>query len=633
MSSNPLHPPSSPADAAADPLVLVGPLRSRAWLESAARATGAGFFTWDLRDGRITALDARLRAMLALGPDQLPDAQWLDLNVASGDRQQLETCVREAAESDGLITARLRLTGGQSTRDLELRATLERDAQGEPFAVSGALIDVTEQIELRRRVRDSQARFRTLMATTLVNVLMVRADGTIVGHNEQVCRYLGWDRGSLDGLHLAAFDATGLLAALVQGRDGQAPAGPVETQVLTRDGAARDVLVSAQYLDFDGAPCALLVWVDLSRHRSSERDVVEQQQRLRAALISGRMGTWEWEPATGRTQWNEAMYLLTGLPPGEPVDAAGFLALVVPEDRPGLEAYLARLLEHGTDYEAEFRVRRPDGEVRWLAGKGAVMRDADGVVRAMIGVNFDVTDRRAALAKLQEADRRKDEWLAMLAHELRNPLAPMVNAVRLLQRGPLEAAQAMAVRLIDRQLAHVSHLVGDLLDASRLTRGHITLRRRPTEIADAIDSAIESVRPLIEARQQRVTVVTEGQPRPIDADPTRLAQVFTNLLHNASKYSGAGDAISIRVVEGEDSVRVELRDPGEGIAPELLPRVFDLFTQAEMSLERAPGGLGIGLALVKSLVELHGGSVEAASEGSGRGACFAVTLPRRLAAG
>ena len=238
---------------------------------------------------------------------------------------------------------------------------------------------------------------------------------------------------------------------------------------------------------------------------------------------------------------------------------------------------------------------------------------------------------RAYLAQLEEADHRKDEFLAMLAHELRNPLAPLRNALHIVrQRGPdRRAVTRHALDLMDRQVGHLVRLVDDLLDVSRITRGKVELRKEAIDLAEAATRAVESARPLIDARRHRLTY--EGPPAPVrvEADPVRLTQVIGNLLTNAAKYTDEGGRITLTVGWEAGEAVVRVRDTGVGIAPEMLPRVFDLFTQVERTLDRAQGGLGIGLTLVRSLVELHGGSVQAFSGGVGAGSEFVVRLPAR----
>jgi signal transduction histidine kinase/CheY-like chemotaxis protein len=233
---------------------------------------------------------------------------------------------------------------------------------------------------------------------------------------------------------------------------------------------------------------------------------------------------------------------------------------------------------------------------------------------------------REQARQLADVDRRKDEFLAMLAHELRNPLAPMLNAVEIMRARPNRSVGQRVREVMVRQVRHMARLVDDLLDVSRITRGKAELRIEQAVLQTIVERAVETARPLIESREHALSVALPSEPLPLEADPTRLEQVLVNLLNNAAKYTDRGGRIQVEVEREASEAVVRVRDTGIGIAPELLPHVFDLFTQAEQSLDRAHGGLGIGLALVERLVTMHGGRVEAHSDGSGHGSEFIVHL-------
>jgi PAS domain S-box-containing protein len=317
-----------------------------------------------------------------------------------------------------------------------------------------------------------------------------------------------------------------------------------------------------------------------------------------------------------------------------------FELFFTPEDvaagRPERELKLAA--ETGRAADENWLVRH-DGSRFWASGVTTSLRDAAGGLRGFAKILRDLSERkvleealRFRAEQLAESDRRKDAFLAMLGHELRNPLAPIRNAAAVMGRNGLTDPTLKWVHgVIERQARHLARLVDDLLDIARINQDKITLRREPVELAAVVRQSVETTRPEIEARHHSLTVALPQEPVWLNADPTRLAQVLANLLNNAAKYTEEGGRISLRaeLEAGGSWVAIRVRDTGTGISEELLPRVFEPFIQADNSLARTQGGLGIGLTLVRRLTEMHGGKVRAYSEGPGRGSEFVVRLPTR----
>jgi PAS domain S-box-containing protein len=263
-----------------------------------------------------------------------------------------------------------------------------------------------------------------------------------------------------------------------------------------------------------------------------------------------------------------------------------------------------------------------------IEDSAAPIKGPDGTISGVVMVFRDVTDRRRAEEALRLADRRKDEFLATLAHELRNPLAPIRQAALISKApGATEAQKRWSHDVIDRQVRHMSLLLDDLLDISRVTRGTLVLKPQPSDLAAMIDAAIETARPTIEAKHHKLSVEIPAEPVRCNADPLRMAQVLSNLLTNAAKYTDPAGQIRLIAARAPHEVIIRVLDNGIGVAPEALPRLFEMFTQIPSARDRSDGGLGIGLALTKALVELHGGSIEAHSGGLGCGSEFVVRLP------
>ena len=304
-------------------------------------------------------------------------------------------------------------------------------------------------------------------------------------------------------------------------------------------------------------------------------------------------------------------------------------AYIPAADHDKVHAAIDTAIRSKSVYELEHRVRRLDGSHGWTYSRAVPMFDANGEVYEWIGAASDITVRKEAEEKLREADRRKDEFLAMLAHELRNPLAPIGAAAELLQTMKLDAHRVQhSSQIIGRQIRHMTSLIDDLLDVSRVSRGLIELDRLPLDLRQVASNAVEQVTPLIQSRRHHLTVELPPESALVLGDEKRLVQIIANILNNAAKYTPDGGHIVLRIDVSETEAAIAISDNGIGMEPELTARAFELFAQARRSSDRASGGLGLGLALVKSLAELHGGAVACASAGIGKGARLTVRLPR-----
>jgi signal transduction histidine kinase len=306
-----------------------------------------------------------------------------------------------------------------------------------------------------------------------------------------------------------------------------------------------------------------------------------------------------------------------------------------PDDHARVLAAIQDAIRNTRAFELEHRVIRSDGSLGWTFSRAIPLLDGHGKLVEWFGAASDVTERhetQEALERqrrqLEAADRQKNEFLAMLAHELRNPLAPIRNAGELLSRTLISDAQAQsALATVERQVKHLTRLVDDLLDISRITQGRIELRRSPVRVDQVIANALEAVDPLVRQKHHKVALVSCRQPLTVNGDPERLVQCLGNILTNAAKYTPANGEIRVESRREQGQAIVTISDNGVGIPVELLPKVFDLFVQGERTLDRAQGGLGVGLTIVRRLIEMHGGSIAVASEGVNRGATFEVRLP------
>lgn len=298
----------------------------------------------------------------------------------------------------------------------------------------------------------------------------------------------------------------------------------------------------------------------------------------------------------------------------------------IPKDeQPRLRAAMEEAMHRGGLFEMEHRILRADGVVCWTSSRAVPIKDATGKVLEWLGTASDITARKNREQGLLDADRHKNEFLAILAHELRNPLAPMVSAMEIMRPWNAEPLHAKAHAILDRQMGVLRRLVDDLMDLARIRAGQLQLRKERVSLQSILENAAETVRPLMEQRRQRFSMQLPAAVM-LDADRTRLQQVFINLIGNAAKYTEDGGLIGVRVVAEQGVVEVVVQDTGIGIEPDLVPQLFDLYTQSGRSLAKSGGGLGLGLAIAARLVAAHGGTIEARAA-VGAGSEFIVRIP------
>ena len=425
------------------------------------------------------------------------------------------------------------------------------------------------------------------------------------------------------GLLLAA--SVALLLALALGRRIAAPIaslaeaakalGRGERSSIARTSRVEEVGALGQALE-DAAAAV----------RSREATLRESEERF-AALVEGvPQLVWITAPDGAVEHFNRNWYEYTGATREHSL-GHGWTHALHPEDRDRAWHLWQQSIQRGQPMEAEYRLRGADGRHQWFLARGVPFRDADGRILKWFGTSTNVETRKRAEESLQRADRAKDEFLAMLGHELRNPLGAIAGGVRVLEAvGKDDETAERARAVISRQVQHLSKMVDDLLDVSRVTTGKVILTRGPLDLAALVADAISGWR--ASGRLERHELLLEVSPAWIDADETRMEQVVSNLVGNALKYTLGGGRVVVRVLEDGDEVVLEVEDAGIGIPSNLLDSIFDLFVQGERASDRAQGGLGLGLTLVKILVELHGGTVRARSPGPGKGSVFTVRLPR-----
>ncbi len=425
------------------------------------------------------------------------------------------------------------------------------------------------------------------------------------------------------------------------------PAGPgwfaMDHRIVRPDGTVRWLTVRKQVF-FCGEGLArrpqraVLAVRDVTERKRVEARLVDSLTRVQLATEATAVGIWEWNVLDDTLRWDAQMFRLYGMSPTPDgvLQYQDWTAAVVEDELADQERILQDTAHRGGRSRRQFRIRRrDDGLQRDIEAVEVARRNAAGDIEWVLGTNLDITERRDverrlqhAAAALTDADRRKDEFLATLSHELRNPLAPVSNSLELLKRATGDLTLIDRARAtMERQLAQLVRLIDDLLDVSRITRDKLTLQRERTFLSDVVHDAVEICQPHFERADQTLSVTLPSGPVPLHADAARLVQVLGNLLNNASKYTPTGGQVELVAESRPDQVVVTVRDNGIGIAADMQAKVFELFAQVDASRELSKGGLGIGLALARRLAEMHGGTIAVRSEGPGRGSEFVVTLP------
>ncbi|SDE28936.1 PAS domain S-box protein [Paraburkholderia lycopersici] len=492
-------------------------------------------------------------------------------------------------------------------------------------------LDITERKRAETECADSEERFRALVEGFALAVWEADALGRGETVSPSWSAYTGqpadeWlGDGWADAVHPDDRDH-----ALRQWKDAVAA-----QRVVNAEFRLRGVTGGWRWTNVRAAPIwnpdgTLRKWVginiDVDDRRSAQEALRESEARFRALADASPALIWQIDTQGGTVYLNQRYLAAIGATPDELL-APGWHAIVHPLDLPGFLTRVQAAQRDQSAFQSRLRVKVEDGSWHWFETCCAPWFSASGELRGHVSVSIDVTEAVRAEDALKEADRRKDEFLATLAHELRNPLAPIANALHLLRHGEFPAGSEPILDMLDRQVHHMVRLIDDLMEVSRITRGKIGLVKAPVALAEIIESAVETSRPAIDQAHHQLSVTLAGAPLVLDADRVRLTQVFANMLNNAARYTDSGGQIRLDARrEGEWAV-VTLRDTGIGMSPEQIAQVFEMFTQVHRLADRNQGGLGIGLTMVRHLVRMHGGTVEATSAGPGTGSEFTVRLP------
>jgi PAS domain S-box-containing protein len=519
-----------------------------------------------------------------------------------------------------------------------------RDAAGAITRWVAAAFDIHDRRQAEAGLRASERRFETVFEQSPQPIAISRlSDGVLVDVNDAFLRMTGFTRGEVVGQSMVSL---GMWSEAERATHvaplHQRPKAQNEILFRAKRGQSLILSVTSTRVDFGGELCLVHAILDVTVQRAAEAAVQRSEAAARARLdeleaLMDAVPAVVWvtrDAACKEAHGNGAGRRILGLAEGQNMsktssDPSGtdHFKVFVNGVEPNPHDLPLQTAARGVEVRNhEEEIRFDDGRRFYLYGNAVPLRDPQGRPRGAVGAFVDITRLKEVEAALLEADRRKDEFLALLSHELRNPLAPILVATQLMQwRGDVATPNEREV--IRNQAEHLMRLVDDLLDVSRVSRGKITLNKLTLELASVVAKAVEVTAPLFEERHHRLKVSVPATGLLIHADTVRMTQVITNLLTNAARYTPTGGLVEVRAVREGDQVLLRVRDNGVGIAPELLPRMFDTFVQGPRGPDRAEGGLGLGLSLARSLTNLHGGKISAHSDGAGRGSEMVVRLP------
>jgi PAS domain S-box-containing protein len=618
-----------------DQKILEGELQdAQLRLEGTLTAAEIGTWTWDIQADRIYA-DCNFANMFRVSER---DAKGGPLKAYLDVIHPDDLAAVQANIADSLATGkpyqyqfRLRHRDGE-IRYIHARGKIDLDANGKPAWMPGVVLDITQQKLAEESRLRTEFQFRTIIDSNVIGLMQYRYDGTLLKANDALLKMLGYTREEFERHGLSWRDLTPPNWADVDRKSletlqARGSVEAYEKEYFRKDGSRLPVYVGAA--NYQGASDEGIAYVlDISESKKAQAALRESEIQFRTLAENIPQLAWMANSDGWIFWYNSRWFDYTGTTPEE-MQGWGWEKVHHPDFVDAVKArYRKQIVEDQVAWEDLFPLRSADGEYRWFLSRAVPIRDGNGQIIRWFGTNTDITIQREAEEALELANRRKDDFLAMLAHELRNPLAPISTAAALL--GKVNCGTDIVKKysdIISRQVRHMTDLVDDLLDVSRVTRGLVSIEKAPLGIKDAIQSAIEQSRPLIESRGHSLTVRLAPDDAIVEGDRTRLIQVLTNLLNNAAKYTQPGGRITLCMEVKRPCVCISISDNGIGMDATFLPHVFDLFSQAERTPDRSQGGLGLGLALVRSIMTLHGGNVTAKSEGRGKGSTFTLSLP------
>jgi len=564
------------------------------------------------------------------------DGSWLDVFHPDDQAAVLERWNRSLATGEPYEAEfRIRHRSGEYRWSLG-RALPVRNEQGEIVRWMGTTTDIHDQITTRAELHDTQSRLEAALAAADIGTWTWDVQADLVHADRNLASMLGIPEYAVGGGPMEAFfnvvhrDDVAMVRANVAHAVATGEPCHEYFRICEAGGAIRHMEARGTVVTDASGKALRMSGAVLDVTRQKQADEALRSSELTFRTLADNIPQLAWMAGVdgGIFWYNDRWFSYTGTTLEE-MQGWGWTRVHHPDHVERVVAlYRERIVDEQRIWEDTFPLRGADGNYRWFLSRAVPIRDEHGAVVRWLGTSTDITLQREAEQALQQANQRKDDFLAMLAHELRNPLAPICTASQLLKMDARSEENVQrSSEIIDRQVKHISDLVNDLMDVSRVTRGLVSIDKEEIRMADVVNDAVEQSRPLIEARRQQLVLDIQDGDDCVLGDRKRLVQVLVNLLNNAAKYTQQGGRIVLAMRARDGKVDISVADNGIGMDANLLPRVFELFAQAERTPDRDGGGLGLGLALVKSIVALHGGSVTASSPGTGLGSTFTVSLP------
>jgi len=611
------------------------------------QAARMGTWDWNIPENRII-WSANMEALFGLAPGEFDGSyEQFVARLHPDDRDRVLKAINAAMTPGANYDIEFRVLYPDGTIRWALsQGKVFYDAIGQPIRMSGVDLDITSRKLIEESLRQSEEfRKRVLESSSDcikvldldTRLLYINAGGLCLLEIDDLTPYLNtkwvnfWQDESRQEVEAAIAVAKSNEVSRFQ---GLCP---------TVKGTKKwwDVIVTPM-LDEEGQVSQLLATSrDITDRKQTEIAFQESEERLRLATDAARLGTFDWDIPTQQVTWNRFHRTLLGYAPELSSSFAAWERRVHPDDLAGVTAALQLAQDSNTNYSCEYRVIWEDDSLHWLAALGRFYYDSDNRPLRMTGIIQDITDRvqierdrerilqqkQAALAESERVNRIKDEFLAILSHELRSPLNPILGWTKLLQTRKLDEAKTIAaLATIERNAKAQCQLIDDLLDMARVLRGKLSLNMAPVDLLLVIESAIDTVQTAAIVKSIQIHAVL-SDIRQVSGDAVRLQQIIWNLLTNAVKFTPSGGRIDIRLEQIDNQAQITITDTGKGISPDFLPHIFESFRQEDASVTRNHGGLGLGMAIVYQLVEAHGGTVTADSPGEGKGATFTVRLP------